>query len=156
MPLRNAWRMGPETANDEGPQHEQRDGQVEGGHAQAVHVEADHGDGREDDRLEGHGQEDGVGPQAEEAAHDGHRQAAHDLRAGHDGRGQTRDAVGVGVTVELQQVWLHGVEGVETDATGEGCGQHHPAHRAVAQATVDGAARDVARRRPGCSRRSWP
>ena len=56
------------------------------------------------------------------------REPAHDLGAGDDGRRQAGDAVGGRVAVELEQVRLHGVEGVDADASRERRGQHQPAH----------------------------
>ena len=46
----------------------------------------------------------------------GDDQPADDLGAGDDRRGQAGDAVGVRVAVQLEQVRLEGVEGVEADA----------------------------------------
>ena len=55
----------------------------------------------------------GVGAPGEHPAQCRHQQSTDDLGAGDDGCGQSRHPVGGGVAVQLQQVGLHGVEGVE-------------------------------------------
>ena len=65
------------------------------------------------------GQDQGVGAAAEEAPEPGNQRPADDLCAGHHRRRQPGHAVGVGIAVQLEQVGLHGVEGVDADPGAE-------------------------------------
>ena len=63
--------------------------------------------------------------------------AAEDLRPGDDRRHQTGDLVRLRVAVELEQVGLKGVEGVDADAAGEEGLDHQPFDRGHAPAVLD-------------------
>ena len=63
--------------------------------------------------------------------------------AGDERRGETGDAVRVGIAEELEQVRLGGVEDVDADSAGERRREHQPAHGRVAQAAVDRAVEHV-------------
>ena len=97
-------------------------------------------DDREQRDVHDPAEDQGIGSPAEEAPNPGDGEPAHDLGAGHEGRGQAGDAVGGLVAVQLQQVRLRGIEDVDPGAGREGRGEHQPADRRIAEASVDGTA----------------
>ena len=81
-----------------------------------------------------------VRPPPKQPSRHGDEEAAQDLCAGEDGRGEPRDAVRAGVAVQLQEIRLGGVERVEADSAREWGSQHEPADGRIAPPTVDRAA----------------
>ena len=77
--------------------------------------------------------------------HERNRQASGDLRAGNDRGRQTGDAEGVLIAIQLQQVGLHRIEGVDADTGRERGREHQPPHGAIAKPVVDRRLQDPAR-----------
>ena len=72
-----------------------------------------------------------------------HDQAARDLCAGDDSRRQAGDHKGALVAIQLEEVWLHRVEGIDRHAARERGFEHDPSDGRVAEPMRDRCAQDA-------------
>ena len=82
-------------------------------------------------------EQQGGRPAPEQPSCPGYEQPADHRDAGEERRREARDAVGIRVAIQLQEIRLDGVEDVEPDARRERRSEHQPAHRRVAQAAIE-------------------